>query len=131
MLHVPPITPLRAGPGVEVRVMLCGELPLVGSELHLPLLARGRLPVLVGAHVLLLQQNPDIGLLVLLPLLLLVLVGTWPQQRVLVVLVLLHRVLLLMLLHVLVLVGGRMLLTLLVDNGLLLVGLVVLSVGVL
>jgi hypothetical protein len=63
-----------------VRVLLCGGLLvllLVGGEPHLPLLVRGRLPVLVGARLLLqvlLQKQADIGLLfVVLPLRLLLL----------------------------------------------------------
>jgi hypothetical protein len=64
-----------------MRVFVCGGLLvllLVGGELHLPvlpLLVRGRLPMLVGARLLLLLlQHLDIGLLLLglpLPLLLL------------------------------------------------------------
>jgi hypothetical protein len=126
-------------------VLLCGkllELLLAGSELHLPVLVRGRLPVLVGARLLLLFQQPaDIGLrlvmLLLLRLLLvavvlrllvggrpmpLVLASTRPQLGMLVLLVLLQRVLLMMLSHVLVLVGDRRLLSQLGDNELLLVG---------
>jgi hypothetical protein len=53
-------------------------------------------------------------------------VGTRPQHEVVVLLVLLHGALLLTLLHVLVLVGCQILLFLLVGNGLLLVGLLVL-----
>jgi hypothetical protein len=48
-------------------------LLLVGDELHVPLLVRGRLPVLVGARLLRLLQHADIGLLLVvlsLPLLL-------------------------------------------------------------
>jgi hypothetical protein len=56
MLRVPPVVPLRVGPGVGVRVLPCGELLvllLVGGEMYLPLLVRGRLPVLVGARLML------------------------------------------------------------------------------
>jgi hypothetical protein len=58
LVHVPPVVPLRVDPGVGVRVLLCGGLLvmlLVGGELHMPLLLRERLPVLVGAWLLLLM----------------------------------------------------------------------------
>jgi hypothetical protein len=52
---------------VGVRVLLCGGLLLlvmVSGELHLQLLVRMRLPVLVGARLMLsLLQLVDIGLL--------------------------------------------------------------------
>jgi hypothetical protein len=63
-------------------MLLCGGLLVLmhlGGELHLPLLVRGRLPVLVGARLLplLLQKQADIGLLrvvLLMPMMLLVMV---------------------------------------------------------
>jgi hypothetical protein len=62
---MPLVVPLRAGPGVGVRVLLCGGLLvlLLVGELHLPLRVRGRLPVLVGAWLLLLmvQNHAYIG----------------------------------------------------------------------
>jgi hypothetical protein len=129
---------------------------MVGGEVHPPLLVRGRMQMLVGAQLLLLQQPADVGLLVVpippLPLLLLMLLvvvvavvfrllvggrllllvvaSAWPHLEVLVLMVLLHRVFLLTLLHVLVLVGDRRLLFKLGDNVLLLVGSLVLSLVV-
>jgi hypothetical protein len=82
VLHVLPVVPLQVEPGVGVRVLLCvGVLVhvLMGGELHLPRLVRGRRPVLVGARLLLLwrHEQVDIGLLMvvlLLPLMLLLVV---------------------------------------------------------
>jgi hypothetical protein len=58
---------------VGVRVLMCGGvlvLLFVGGELHMPLLVHGRLPMLVGARLLmLLLQLVGIGLLLVgLPL---------------------------------------------------------------
>jgi hypothetical protein len=80
-------------------------LLLVGGVLYLPLPVHGKLPVLVGARLLLLprQQQADIGLLR---------VG-------------------MMLRLVVVVVGGRMMLFFLLDNGLLFVGLLEMSLVVL
>jgi hypothetical protein len=123
---------------------------LVGGELHLPLLVCRRLPVLVGARllVMLLHKPAAMGLVLVLVLLqpllllmlavvlrlwvggwmlLLVLASTWPQLGVLVLLVLLHGVFLLMLQHVLVLIGGRILLFQMGDTEVLLVRPLVLS----
>jgi hypothetical protein len=67
LLRVPPVVPLRIGPGVGVRVLMCGGLLvllLVCGELYLPLLVRGRLPVLVGFQpLMLLRHLVDIGLI--------------------------------------------------------------------
>jgi hypothetical protein len=126
------------------NLLLCGGLLgllQVGGELPPPLLIRGRLPMPVGARLLLLllQQPADVGKLVVLLLLLFLLlllvavvlrlVGgrlllsvvacAWPYLGVLVFLVLLRRVQLLMMLHVLVLVGDRRLMFLLGNNVLL------------
>jgi hypothetical protein len=74
----PSVTPLRVG---RKNLLLCGGLlglPLVVGRLPLPLVVRGRLPMLFDARLLplLLQQPPDIETLVVLvpPLLLLLLV---------------------------------------------------------
>jgi hypothetical protein len=86
---------------------------MLGGVVYMPLLVRGKLPVLVGAR----QQHANMPL--------------HQQAHIVLLRVVVLQLVVVMLRLLLVVIGSRMLMFLIVDSGLLLVGLLELSMAVL